>query len=301
MLTSHIILFLSLTLPGLIIDAQENGDENENENKLGSAKNHLHLWTYVDQEEWKSQYPSCEAPGIRQSPIDIETKKVVVDSDRKLTFVNYDVDTKLKLVNNHHTISIEPIEVTKTPSVKSSWLNREFELAEIHFHWGDGQTVGSEHKIDGQSSLAEAHFVHILKGISRNQTKDIPDSILVIGVLIEPEELNSVNGINLADNFDTILKDFNIVDGNDDEYLGIKPIALNKLLPENTNEFYSYDGSLTTPPCYEVVSWVVMNNKAQVSRDNVSVPTYMLIIFTIYYFHYIYSLISSIQILYFHN
>jgi carbonic anhydrase len=34
------------------------------------------------------------------------------------------------------------------------------------------------------------------------------------------------------------------------------------------NEFYSYDGSLTTPPCTEGVRWTVLKNAAYISPDN---------------------------------
>lgn len=33
------------------------------------------------------------------------------------------------------------------------------------------------------------------------------------------------------------------------------------LLPSSLNSFYTYSGSLTTPPCHEVVNWVVMNER----------------------------------------
>lgn len=34
--------------------------------------------------------------------------------------------------------------------------------------------------------------------------------------------------------------------------------SINDILPGNLNSFYTYSGSLTTPPCYQVVNWIVM-------------------------------------------
>ena len=34
-----------------------------------------------------------------------------------------------------------------------------------------------------------------------------------------------------------------------------------------TNAYYTYSGSLTTPPCSEVVTWVVLKKPARISQD----------------------------------
>merc|ERR1712150_382621 len=38
------------------------------------------------------------------------------------------------------------------------------------------------------------------------------------------------------------------------------------LLPGNTKKYWSYLGSLTTPPCYESVTWVVFEEPIEVSE-----------------------------------
>jgi carbonic anhydrase len=47
-------------------------------------------------------------------------------------------------------------------------------------------------------------------------------------------------------------------------------IDLNLLLPEN-RQYYTYMGSLTTPPCSEGVLWMVMKNPAAMSREQIQV------------------------------
>lgn len=47
------------------------------------------------------------------------------------------------------------------------------------------------------------------------------------------------------------------------------------LLPENMGDYWTYAGSLTTPPLSEVVSWIIMKDPIEVSHNQVgreSVP-----------------------------
>ena len=44
---------------------------------------------------------------------------------------------------------------------------------------------------------------------------------------------------------------------------------LEDLLPSDTSKFYRYNGSLTTPGCYESVVWTVFANPIQMSKDQV--------------------------------
>jgi len=47
-------------------------------------------------------------------------------------------------------------------------------------------------------------------------------------------------------------------------------VDLNQLLPENRS-YYTYMGSLTTPPCSEGVMWMVMKQPAQVSAEQIAI------------------------------
>ena len=114
-------------------------------------------WTYGDQSSWGSEFPECTGLKLRQSPIDIETNKVI-HKNMSIEFINWDQDVDLDLKNTHHSISVIPQSPDdKKPSVVLSWLpdGLVFELQEMHFHWGDGVKKGSEHEINNDRAAAE--------------------------------------------------------------------------------------------------------------------------------------------------
>ena len=49
----------------------------------------------------------------------------------------------------------------------------------------------------------------------------------------------------------------------------VDPPMLKDLMPWNTNDFYRYEGSLTTPGCYEVVTWTIFQNTVKVTEAEV--------------------------------
>ena len=55
--------------------------------------------------------------------------------------------------------------------------------------------------------------------------------------------------------------------GDDIEHVSMKPISL---LPRSNALFY-YEGSLTTPPCSEVVTWIVFRDPISLSKQTVSI------------------------------
>lgn len=45
--------------------------------------------------------------------------------------------------------------------------------------------------------------------------------------------------------------------------------ALRHLMPHDLTQYFTYNGSLTTPPCSEVVTWIDFKNPVKLSQDQV--------------------------------
>ena len=94
----------------------------------------------------------------------------------------------------------------------------------------------------------ELHLVHFKSeygGIDRTKR----DGLAVLGIFFQIQEEDN----NDLDNFINRLEK---VQHKDDKE-NLQPFPLEKLLPRNTDMFYRYDGSLTTPNCDEIVIWTV--------------------------------------------
>lgn len=143
----------------LTLVAEALGDEPKLTENLEPAPGGVHnAWSYQNQNSWGRGYPICEGAKMRQSPINICTASTILQPHMRLEFVDYDQEVEFQVKNTHHSVSLTPTTKLTQPAVRLNWLDEadsEFELQEIHFHWGDGDHKGSEHQIDGQSGAAE--------------------------------------------------------------------------------------------------------------------------------------------------
>lgn len=248
-------------------------DHEPEEVHESASKGGDHHWSYSDQNGWVAEYPECVGKKLRQSPIDIMTNDVIFNPRMQLEFVDYDQEVEFEYQNTHHSVSLTPMPMFSTPSVRVNWVHNgepdEYELKEIHFHWGHGKEKGSEHEINDQRAAAEMHMVHYRKGLDKSQIGSVDNSVVVIGVFIESDVVEH-------NKLETLVKRAENVNGTDTKYMDSSPENLIHLLPENHHSFYTYNGSLTTPPCYEVVTWIIMSEpvymcQAQVSSRSVPV------------------------------
>ena len=176
--------------------------------------------------------------GQAQSPINIEGSGFSLDVGN-LNF-NYQ-DTPLKIINNDRTIRID-----YQPGSKLTLDDLEYELLQFHFH------QPSEHLLSGKAADMEAHFVH--------QNKETGD-LVVLAVLMSEGETNKA--------LDSIWQPISISDSKVDRVSDLTINAL-QLLPENSKLYYRYQGSLTTPPCSEIVTWLVLKQPVNISRSQIA-------------------------------
>jgi len=213
---------------------------------------------------WHNNFPVA-TEGKRQSPIDIETSKIVdgsaVTSSKPLIW-SYNKDHCLEVEN---TGASWKVNVNGTgSSLVGGALDGEYELWQFHAHWGNDDSHGSEHTIDGKSFASELHLVHWNK---KYETPNIaagkPDGLAVLGLLIEVGEKH--------EEFDKVVKGLDKISCKNDKCsLEGAEIDCAQFLPANNKAIWTYEGSLTTPPLLESVIWIVFQTPMQISADQMN-------------------------------
>ena len=196
-------------------------------------------WTYEDPAEWGDldpKYHLCK-DGKRQSPIDINDSTYA-----NLGNINFKYRSGPKeILNNGHTIQVNMLN--------GSYITvsgKRYELLQFHFH------SPSEHTINGKPAAMVMHFVH--------QAND--GQLAVIAVLMERCKANGT--------IDQLWK--RLPDKVGQKKKLSRRISIQSLIPGN-HDYYSYSGSLTTPPCSEGVNWMVLKRPMEVSAPQIEAFT----------------------------
>ncbi|KAH3884995.1 carbonic anhydrase 2-like [Dreissena polymorpha] len=226
---------------------------------LSSAGN---IWTYkgsLGPEHWHLDYPHCG--GIRQSPIDLQTRDVIVDQTylSPLYFSGYDRVSNLDytLENNGHTVQVGLND--KTMMISGGGLGATFVAEQFHFHWGAVDERGSEHSLNGRHFPMEMHIVHYNKKYGNfSSSLNKTDGLAVLGFFFEIGRFNV--------HFEEIIEHFGDIQFKNQQ-VNIKSIPMIDLMPARLTNYYRYVGSLTTPPCYESVIWTIFNETIEIAEE----------------------------------
>lgn len=202
-------------------------------------KSPAHEWSYEGKESPKHwgdlnpDFATCKL-GQQQSPIDIrDAKKGSLPSLQ----LNYK-PSALRIINNGHTVQFNYDH--------GSFItvgDRRYELRQFHVHHP------SEDLVDGKRYAMEIHLVHA----------DSDGHLAVVAVLLKKGSANPV----IQRLWDNLPK----TGGKEESVSGVEVNAA-ALLPRPLG-YYSFEGSLTTPPCSEGVTWIVLKTPLEVSGDQV--------------------------------
>uniref|UniRef100_A0A671UP19 Carbonic anhydrase n=1 Tax=Sparus aurata TaxID=8175 RepID=A0A671UP19_SPAAU len=198
---------------------------------------------------WAKHYPYCG--GAFQSPINIKPELLRFDPTlRPVEVQNYNLspNEQLTLGNNGHSV-----QISLPSKMYISGLPHRYTAAQLHFHWGSsGRPAGSEHMVNGRQYAAEMHVVHYNSDKYPNMSTavDKSDGLAVLGVLIEVRRGGQWGRVTY-------------------QRVQVPGFNIRALLPARLDEYYRYDGSLTTPPCYPSVLWTVFRNHVTISGKQV--------------------------------
>lgn len=182
----------------------------------------------------RQEYAICAA-GRRQSPIDLRDG-LAVDLEPIQFFYK---PSAYRVIDSGHRLQL---------AVYGGGLmvmGKQYQLTHIHFHHP------SEFTVEGRSFDMEAQLVH--------QADD--GKLAIVSVLLEKGTENPV--------VQAALNNLPLEKGGEVMPPG-QTIDANLLLPASKN-YFTFMGSLTTPPCTEGVLWMVIKQPQQVSPEQLAI------------------------------
>ena len=207
--------------------------------RLGRGSGSAH-WSYegaAGPQTWaalKPEFSLCSS-GQRQSPIDIRGG-LAVDLDP----VRFEYQaSRFTVFDNGHTVQVN---LASSNAIEIG--GKRFELQQFHFH------RPAEERIDGRQFEMSVHLVH----------KDEQGRLAVVTVLLEKGPAQPVvqkiwNNLPLERHTESAARG---------------PLELAELLPAD-RRYYTYMGSMTTPPCAEGVQWIVMRQPVTLTAEQIEI------------------------------
>lgn len=195
-------------------------------------------WSYEGEgspEHWGNLSPEfkvCDL-GLQQSPIDLTGSMRAELSPIPVSWTK----GEYSIVNDGHTI-----QVNCKSSGAVSIEGHDFDLVQFHIHHP------SEHKLNGQAFDLEVHFVH----------KSADHGLAVLGVFLKPGAANAA-----------LQPVFEAMPAEADKENPLPALDLRALLPASQG-YFRYQGSLTTPPCGEAVTWTVFKDPIEAAPEQIA-------------------------------
>ena len=196
-------------------------------------------WTYEGEEgpshwgELDESYATCSI-GKSQSPIDVASP-----SEEDLTNISFHYQpSEVTILNNGHTV-----QVNYDPGSYMELDDTRYDVVQFHYH------APSEHTIDGEPFPAELHIVH----------RKADGELAVVGILLQEGTENAA--------YQPFISNLP-AETTEPKDAGVKINAID-LLPSLQTTF-RYKGSLTTPPCTEGVSWLLMTTPVELSAQQLT-------------------------------
>ncbi|XP_073458795.1 carbonic anhydrase-related protein 10-like [Lithobates pipiens] len=198
--------------------------------------------------------------GKRQSPININTSQIIFDPflpPLRLTMEGKKVSGTMLNTGRHVIFRLDkhnPVNISGGP------LLYNHRLEEIMMHFGSENGIGSEHLMNKESAAGEVQLIHYNQDLYSNvsEASRNPNGLAIISLLVNVAD-NSNPFLNRMLNRETITR---ISFRNEVNF--IQDLSIEELYPESFG-FLTYQGSMTIPPCYETVTWIIIDRPLNIT------------------------------------
>ena len=222
----------------------------------------LSTWTYADgptgPDTWGGQCTS----GVSQSPVNLvsNTSKPI----ERWEFSNsYRYKVPCTITNTGNTLQFTL--TTETPaSISGGELGGEFVLSHGILHWGREDRQGSEHMVKGEAYPLEIQLIHYNSRYgSYKDSEGKKDGLAVFSTL---HKLSTADNTKLS----PLINSLDQITNPGSSFKLEKEIPANSFYPTITSPLYRYTGSLTSPPCTEMVTWTIFYQTNTISGPQLS-------------------------------
>ncbi|KOC65727.1 Carbonic anhydrase 1 [Habropoda laboriosa] len=215
---------------------------------------------------WRILYP--DSNGINQSPINITTRlAIVVQPSKPLRWIGYKKKPLLMTVaNNGNNVIVNSVwSNLSRPYIQSGCLTNIYDLCSMVFHWGQSNEEGSEHTLDYNRYPMEVQVWHIKRDFSSLSDAFAAkqnDAIVIVSFLLQITNVDNPYLDHIVTNLWRIIQP--------GAKVHIPPFPLVWIFPTSDKNYYTYNGSLTQPPCSEIVTWIVQPEPIAISSSQVA-------------------------------
>ncbi|OAD55016.1 Carbonic anhydrase 2, partial [Eufriesea mexicana] len=211
---------------------------------------------------------SSGLPKWRQSPVDLCKAATWSQKFPPLYLTNYwSHEGTAMMTNTGRTVSIE-FSDREPPLLRGGPLNKdEFQFMNVQFRWGPENSLGAEHSINGIWYSMEAQIMHWnTRYGSMEKCFDKPDGIIILSTLMQvigcPGVPDNPSLTAITDNLSKIKKMGSSTKISPDCLLWLLEVC-------KANGYYTYQGSLTTPPYSECVIWIISTVITKISARQI--------------------------------